>query len=192
MTQIWLPDACLTTRRAAQPITKVIESWASEWFQSSPWQVLGNWDEASLQSTDDYAVFGRTKGLEITGKPGLETTLALAILGAEGETPDTNDDRDLITKLGKRALKDLEDRIADFLPTEADAVASRFEIAFQRVFSLLIGPMGQAHIALECSLTQLVAMTRGTYPQTPTHSPLATPKSIIQELSVNVAARLGS
>lgn len=192
MAQIWLPDACLTTRRAAQPITTVVERWASEWFQSSAWQVLGNWDEASLQSTDDHTVFGRTKGLEITGKQGLETTLALAILGAEGETLETNDDRDLIAKLGKRALKDLEDRIAEFLPAEADTIASRFEMVFQRVFSLLIGPMGQAQIALECSLAQLVAMTRSTYPQTAAHSALATPKSVVEDLSVSVAARLGS
>ncbi|MEP0391762.1 MAG: FliM/FliN family flagellar motor C-terminal domain-containing protein [Erythrobacter sp.] len=192
MAQIWLPDASLTTRRAAEPITKVVESWANEWFASSPWQVLGNWDEASPQTSDDYKVFGRAKGLEITGKAGMETALALAILNAGDETPRTNDDKDLFAKLGKRALKDLEDRIAEFLPAESDTVSSRFQVAFPRVFSLLIGPLGKAQIALECSLTQLVAMTIDTYPQTANRGGLTTTRGIVENLSVGVSARLGS
>jgi len=196
MAQIWLPDACLTSRRAAQPIAKIVAEWATDWFDQAPWQALGNWDEASPNSSDENHVIGRAKGLEITGKAQVETTLALAILGAEDKTLTRDDDKDLIAKLGKRAIKDLEDRIAEFLPLEtpgtADSVASRFSAVFPRVFSLLIGPLGKAQIALECSLTQLVAMTMGTYSQTGGRDEMASTKSIIDDLHVDVAARLGS
>lgn len=191
MAQIWLPDACLTTRKAAQPITKVVQSWASDWFKKSPWQVLGNWDEVSPQHADDTKVLGRAKGLEITGGPQVEVTLALAILGAEDQGVVSGDDRDLVSKLGKRAIKDLEERIAAFLPSETNTTASRFSAVFPRVFSLLIGPLGKAQITLECSLAQLVAMTLATYPRTAQTGELAKPQNVVDDLSVGVSARLG-
>ncbi|MEO1221736.1 MAG: hypothetical protein AAFY42_10370, partial [Pseudomonadota bacterium] len=126
MAQIWLPDACLTTRRAAQPITKVVAEWASDWFKTSPWQVLGNWDEASPVRADEFKVLGRVGGMEITGNADAENALALAMLGCEDQAVATSDDKDLVAKLGKRAIKDLEERIAEFLPQEADTAASRF------------------------------------------------------------------
>ncbi|MEM1051665.1 MAG: FliM/FliN family flagellar motor C-terminal domain-containing protein [Pseudomonadota bacterium] len=192
MAQTWLPDTCLTTRRAAQPIKTVVQGWASDWFKHSPWQVLGNWDEVSPQASDNYRVLGRAKGLEITGEQEAEIVLALAVLGADGEGLTTGDDKDLATKLGKRAIKDLEERITQFLPLEADSPGSRFNTLFPRVFSLLIGPLGKAQIALECSLAQLVAMTLATYPQTGTRGELSGTKAIVDELSVDVCARLGS
>ena len=192
MANIWLPDACLTTRRAAQPIATIVQGWASDWFKKSPWQVLGNWDEASPQRSEEYRVLGRTRGLEITGNANAETALALAILGAEDKSLATSDDKDLISKLGKRALKDLEERIGKFLPREAEGEASRFSTVFPRVFSLLIGPLGKAQIALECSLSQLTAMTMATYPKSSIRSELAQPQSVVEDLSVGICARLGS
>jgi flagellar motor switch/type III secretory pathway protein FliN len=170
----------------------VVAAWASDWFKTSPWQVLGNWDEASPQRSEDYKVLGRAKGLEITGNSEAETALALAVLGAEDQTVATNDDRDLVAKLGKRAIKDLEERVAEVLPQDSDLAASRFSSVFPRVFSLLIGPLGKAQIALECSHTQLIAMTLGTYPQTVLRDGLSSTKAIVDDLSVGVSARLGS
>ncbi len=190
--QAWLPDACLTTRRAAQPISDVVQGWAADWFKTSPWQALGNWDEASPQMSQDHKTLGRAKGLELTGKPDAVIALALAILGAEEETLSTSEDKDLATKLGKRALSDLEKRIADFLPQEADASTSRFSTIFPRVFSLLIGPLGKAQIALECSLPQLVMITGATYPTTQQRCELESATKAIDELTVGVSARLGS
>ncbi len=192
MAQPWLPDACLTTRSAAQPMAAIVDAWTSEWFKRAPWQVLGNWDEASPQTANAYSILTRAKGFEITGKEGAEITLALAMLGAEGEDYSTSEDEDLLRKLGKRALQDLESRIADFLPKTDDAATDRFSTAFPRVFSLLIGPLGEAQIALECSMAQLVLMTRGTYRAIASDEGITNTDRVVEDLSVSVSARLGS
>mgnify|MGYP001792004992 CR=1 FL=1 len=192
MAQPWLPDACLTSRRAAQPIVNVIEAWTKNWFKRSAWQVLGNWDEALPQSASDFQPMRRARGFEITGKNEAEITLALAILGAERESPQTNDDRDLLQKLGKCVIDDLEARIAETLPHEEVFVHDRLAISSPRLFSLLIGPIGEAQIALECPIAQLVRMTRGTYSNAAIAPQMTTCAEALADQTVEISARLGS
>lgn len=192
MAQPWLPDACLTSRRAARPIVDLIEAWTADWFKQSAWQVLGSWDEVLPQSPSDFHPIRRGQGFDITGKAEAEITLALAILGSESEGAQTKDDRDLLHKLGKRVIDDLESRIAEIMSHPQASMDDRIANSSLRSFSLLIGPIGEAQMALECPLAQLVWMTRGTYTNAPMAPQMATFAEALCDQSVEISVRLGS
>lgn len=193
MAQPWLPDACLTDHRAAQPMAQIVLAWAKDWFVSSPWQVLGNWDEVT-SSQDELAskTLGRASGIEITGTAKSEIALGLAVLKAKEHTSLTSDDEDLLTKLGARAIADLADRISQSSQLEVKTNDAQISGVFSKTYSLLIGQPGDTQIALECSMAQLVTMTRATYPKL-LEPAVSTPVAeLIAELSVKVSARIGT
>ena len=63
--------------------------------------------------------------------------------------------------------------------------------SFPRVFSLLIGTLGKARIALECSGQDLAIMARGAYPRSPIDTPLSDRNSALEQVSVKLAALIG-
>ena len=68
----------------------------------------------------------------------------------------------------------------------------RLAISSPRLFSLLIGPMGEAQIAFECPIAQLVRMTRGTDSNAASAPQMTTCAEALTDQSVEISARLGS
>ncbi len=192
MVEPWLPDACLVSSRAAQAITQVIDDWATAWFKSDKWQVLGRWDEALDLGTSEFTLLQRKRGMEIKGGPDTSISLAVAILGASPNAQRTAHDDTLLRRLGAQSIEDLGERISQLLPDPSIQIASHTQASFPRVFSLLIGTLGKARIALECSSQYLTIMARGAYPSSPIDTPLCDRNSAIEQVSVKLAALLGA
>jgi flagellar motor switch/type III secretory pathway protein FliN len=192
MVQPWLPETCLTSLRAAQPMARVIDGWASEWFRNDPWQVLGGWDEVPHTDAGQFALIRRAGSMEIRGGSEVQTTLALAILGAGDQPPANANDLAVLRQLGGRVLDDLEMRIKELGDGLGAARPATPTQGFPRVFSILIGTLGQARLAIECRAADLVQMARGTFPTSHVDAPLANRISVRDTISVSVAVSLGT
>lgn len=188
----WLPDTCLTSHRAAEGITRVIDQWADAWFAQNPWQALGGWDEASEASLQDFTVLSRVNGMEIRGKEGAMVTLGLAILGLREEDVESQQDTELLKGLAKHALEDLDKCVAGILDSSRSTGLNLVSSASPRVFSILIGTLGQAQLAIECSMPDLVTLTRMAYAPLAPPQKLCSPEEARLGVSLDVSVSLGT
>ena len=188
----WLPDTCLTSQRAAEGVTRVIDQWADAWFARNPWQTLGGWDEAPVASLQDFALLSRVNGMEIRGKDEAMTTLGLAIMGLREEDAETQQDTDFLHALAVQALEDLEERVSGILPSHRSTGVDAVSSAFPRVFSILVGTLGHAQLAIECSLADLVALTREAYAPLAPSQTLSSREEARQGVSLDVSVSLGT
>lgn len=192
MAQPWLPDTSLTSPRTAEPISCVVAEWAAVWFKSAPWQTLGGWDEVIDTGATQFSLLRRSRGIAIKGKPNARTSLAFAILGEDELVAQTDYDTGVLETLGERAVEDLEQRLSQSLPGQDTANTGTMLSSYPRVFSILIGKVGEAQLAIECALAELVAMARSTYPSTATNLRLIDRREACDAVTVNVTVRLGS
>lgn len=192
MAEPWLPDTSLTSPRTAEPISRVVADWATAWFKSAPWQTLGGWDEVFDTGTDQFSLLRRSRGIAIKGKPSARTSLAFAILGEDERVAQTEYDTGVLEILGERAVEDLEKRLSQSLPGQDTANTSTILSPCPRVFSILIGKVGEAQLAIECALAELVAMARSTYPSTAQDLRLIDRRKACDGVTINVTVRLGS
>lgn len=188
-TPLWLPPGCLTSRRAIKPIEKAVNEWASEWFHANPWQVLGTWDAVSTQAMGQWATIRNAALLQIKGRAKALQTLALAILQIKPQPKYTDCDLRLMRRLASRALDDLLARIEGSIGI---AGASAYtHPANSNFYSLLIGAVGGAQLAIECAEAHLVHMVRSTYPRAASYPPLIAVDQSYNEQILRVAAHLG-
>ena len=188
----WLPDTCLTSSRATEPMVQIIDRWAKDWFRKEPWRALGGWDDALGDDTAPFALLSRAGSMEIKGREGAKLALGLAITGNESSASRNQQDERFLRDLGTRAIEDLEARIAQEYPAPPAPQTGPAWTTFPRIFSLLVGAVGQAQIAIECSLAELVKMARGTYQAQTFSQPIEAPIDARDQTRVNVAAYLGT
>ncbi len=193
----WLPDTCLTSRAAVGPIAHHVAAWTADWFRSDPWDVLGTWDESNASTAQKWTQLRECGAMTITGKSRAQISLALAILGSDlsardADTSCTQTDLRLLRRIASRALDDLAARVKQAFPATTSADLATYDQAEQRVFSLLIGSLGSAMIAFECSEIDLTTICRETFPSTDPASTLVSCNSAIEDVALNVAARLGA
>lgn len=192
MATLWLPDACLTSLQAARPVTQVIAQWTLDWFAADPWQVLGGWDDTPPQDGASFKCLARSNGLEVLGAPDAGMQLAQAIVGLEANPGRTDYDAKLLARLAERAIEDLHERIKQLLSDQDLPPNNLATPGFERVFSLLVGPVGSAQVAIECAMSQVVNLARGTHAQSATPTALFPPQTVRDQTKVPVSARLGS
>lgn len=187
----WLPQSCLVSRRAVEPFERQISDWASEWFRSIPWQVLGTWDVAVTRSIGQWTTICDTEHFQVKGKAKVLHSLALAILNAKQQAKYTDTDLSLMRRLGKRAIDDLLDRIEqEFSAVETIADAGAHGTCPR--YSLLIGMVGNAQLAIECSQPDLVRVARSTFRRSQDLPPPVLRQQCYSGQTVNVAAHIGS
>ena len=191
MVESWLPDVCLISPRAAQPMTQIVDEWAAAWFKRDKWQVLGGWDEALDLGTSEFTLLRRTRGMEIKGAPDVQISLATTILSAEPNAQRSLHDDKLLRQLGARAIEDLDERISQSLPERSAHAAGQSNAPFSRGFSLLIGTIGKSQIAIECSGHDLATMARRAYPPSQIETLLSDRESAIEQVPIKCAALLG-
>ncbi|GAA4044781.1 FliM/FliN family flagellar motor C-terminal domain-containing protein [Parerythrobacter jejuensis] len=187
----WLPASCLTSRRAVEPFERIVEGWAAEWFPTTGWQVLGSWDAVGQPDATDWAVLRDAAKLQVKGKPKAMQALALAILGSEAQTKLTDNDLRLMRRVAGRALDDLQSRIEQSLGS-SQSQPSGYAVASGAIYSLLIGVVGGAQLAVECSAADLVQIVRGTFPVQQIEDPLDPRGEGYADAAVSVAAHLGA
>lgn len=189
----WLPANCLSSKRAAEPFEQIIDGWAEEWLVGEKWRVLGSWDDGGTPRVGSWSTLRETPKLQIKGKAKAVQSLGEAMLGVDAKNPRTEADLKLMRKIAAQALDDLQLRIDRELGagSSATVLGSSGENP-GRQFSLLIGVVGQARLALECAEADLVRLVRKTFPARAPKHQLENPRSSCLTQPIGVAGRLGS
>lgn len=187
----WLPANCLTARRAAEPFERIVAAWASEWFKGDGWHVLGTWDAVGQPDASDWTILRDASRLQLKAKPKAMQTLALAVLGMDEQPKCTEQDLRLMRRVAGRALDDLQVRLEQGLGS-GQATNTIYPGENGATYSLLIGIVGGAQLAVECAAADLVALVRQTYPATSLPDDLQDASTAPETQPIKVAAHLGS
>ncbi|WP_379549924.1 flagellar motor switch protein FliM [Qipengyuania sp. DGS5-3] len=166
-------------------------SWSKDWFGQKGWQVLGTWDAVGRPNAKDWTVLRDASRLQIKGKAMAMQSLALALLNSKKHPKYTDQDLRLMRKLASRALDDLQSRIEQSLGNSQPA-ASAYPIAGGASYSLLIGIVGGAQLAVECAASDLAQIIRQTFPTNQDNEDeLKAREDSLLEQNVSVAASIG-
>lgn len=186
----WLPASCLTARRAAEPFERIVKAWGEEWFSANAWQVLGTWDAVGQPDASDWAVLRDAARLRVKGRPKAMHALALALLDAKEPAKRTDQDVRLMRRVASRALDDLQGRIEDSLGS-APSQSGSYPAESGATYTLLIGVVGGAQLAVECAAADLVQIVRQTFPTKTMTDQLDLRDDAFDEATVTVGASLG-
>ncbi len=190
--QNWVPDDCLTSERASQPFALIVLDWAEQWFRRKPWLVQGQWRDLSRSEVSHYRTIERSSQVAIKGEDGAACHLALAILNMEGESPATDQDHELLTQLGRRALTDLAGRLLNLFKESPRGAAETQSYRGERPFQLSIGRPGSCPLLLEIGESDLRAFVRERFATTDLSAPLTASSEARNAVPVNISACLGT
>ncbi len=186
----WLPTNCLVSRQAAAPFERIVDAWAGEWFADTGWRVLGTWDAGGSPDASGWSVSRDAARLRIKVRPHALRSLALAVLGVQEQARYTEQDLRLMRRVAGQAIDDLHARLEDGLGP-APSQPAGCDRDGTRIHTLLIGIVGAAQLAIECTQADLVTIVRGTFPASGLLAALESRGDAYAGRALHVAAHIG-
>ncbi|WP_156420452.1 MULTISPECIES: hypothetical protein [unclassified Sphingopyxis] len=116
----WLPDSCLTSKRAVAPFRDVFADWSAHWFVSPPFKASDQWKRRKKGLSHDTARLGLVKavvpGLALQCRPEADLAVANALLTLPAsQSPQNAHDQQLLRVAGATILSDLKHRLTGLL-----------------------------------------------------------------------------
>jgi len=113
----WLPDSCLTSRRAVAAFDEAVCDWSAHWFVKPPLKVAHRWARCEEKPAAGAAGLGPVKpvmpGLALQQRHDADLTVAAALLTLPASrTPLHAQDQELLRAAGSAILSDLADRLS--------------------------------------------------------------------------------
>lgn len=193
----WLPDSCLTSRRAAAAFADVVAGWSAHWFVKPPLKAADRWARCEEKPTAGAAGLGPVKpvmpGLALQYRHEADLTVATALLTLPASrTPLHAQDQQLLRTAGQAILADLADRLSR--PGKRSNSASRASVAEDGpdLFELrLDDEAGLAVVRLLASSELLVETIRGGIQGQRSLPALAPRADAVAANRIECAARVG-
>jgi hypothetical protein len=193
----WLPDSCLTSRRATAAFAEAVAGWSAHWFVKPPLKAADQWARCEEKPAVGAAGLGPVKpvmpGLALQHRHEADLTVAAALLTLPASrTPLHAQDQQLLRTAGEAILADLADRLSRL--GKRSNISNRASVGAddQGLFELRLNDdAGLAVVCLLASSELLVEIVRGGVQPQRSRPGLTARTEAIAANQVEYATRVG-